>query len=419
MRNIGIEASPRLVLSDKRKVLWFVVDGKGCFRYRSGDKKAGALLFSNKGLPTVNVSDIVECSEGILLVYSTGLVVCVDRDNLRVKWKLSDIEKQRAINETFSLFVDRDNNLWVYGSPGMWVYDLSTRKLDTRWYGEIDIRSYNILHTIAQDKYGHIWFGKDHVSATPESRFSTNSSLIVVPQSVPITFSLEEKGDTVVLKTAKLEAKVSTVTGEVVFADSTGRLILSEDKGGRSFQPIAVDNTKGYSVRQIFQSPNDEAFYGLGQHQADEFNYKGKNEELFQYNTKVSVPFIVSNKNYGILWDSYSLCRFGDQRGYSQLQRVFKLYDKEGRSGGLTGTYIPGNKSNKVIVRNEDSLYFEDLNTIKNLPADFRLGGSKVTYEGEIEPSETGIFKLILYYAGYTKVYIDNQLVVPERWRTA
>ncbi len=162
MRNIGIEASPRLVLSDKRKVLWFVVDGKGCFRYRSGDKKAGALLFRNKGLPTVNVSDIIECSDGILLVYATGLVVCIDRDNLRVKWKLSDIEKQRAINETFSLFVDRDNNLWVYGSPGMWVYDLSTRKLDTRWYGEIDIRSYNILHAIAQDKSGHIWFGKDH-----------------------------------------------------------------------------------------------------------------------------------------------------------------------------------------------------------------------------------------------------------------
>ena len=31
----------------------------------------------------------------------------------------------------------------------------------------------------------------------------------------------------------------------------------------------------------------------------------------------------------------------------------------------------------------------------------------------------SGEFKFILYYAGYTKVYIDNKLVVPERWRTA
>ena len=41
------------------------------------------------------------------------------------------------------------------------------------------------------------------------------------------------------------------------------------------------------------------------------------------------------------------------------------------------------------------------------------------SYEGEIEPAETGTFRFILYYAGYTKVFIDNKEVVPERWRTA
>ena len=52
-----------------------------------------------------------------------------------------------------------------------------------------------------------------------------------------------------------------------------------------------MEGTKGYTVRQVFESLDDEeGIYGLGQHQSDEFNYKGKNEELFQYNTKVSVP---------------------------------------------------------------------------------------------------------------------------------
>ena len=45
--------------------------------------------------------------------------------------------------------------------------------------------------------------------------------------------------------------------------------------------------------------------------------------------------------------------------------------------------------------------------------------GANVTYEGEIEPAQTGEFKFILYYAGYVKVYLNNELVVPERWRTA
>ena len=263
-----------------------------------------------------------------------------------------------------------------------------------------------------------------HVSATPEKDFSKERSLMIVPGQGKTDFKVDEQGDEVAVKTSQVCATVSKVTGEVCFTDATGKRILAEDR--RSFTPVEVEGTKGYSVRQIFHSADDEAFYGLGQHQADEFNYKGKNEELFQYNTKVSVPFIVSNKNYGVLWDSYSLCRFGDSRDYSQLGAVFKLYDKEGKEGALTGTYVPAAKAGvETIVRREDSLYFEHLDRkahlskVVNLPDGFPFMGSRVTYEGEIEPSESGLFRFILYYAGYTKVYINNELVVPERWRTA
>ena len=266
-----------------------------------------------------------------------------------------------------------------------------------------------------------------HVSATPEKQFSEAQSLIIVPQTQKPDFTVAEEGDDIVVKTAQVSALVSKATGQVRFLDAQGNQVLAEDS--RSFQPIEVEGTKAYTVQQVFQSAgNDEGWYGLGQHQADEFNYKGKNEELFQYNTKVSVPFIVSTKNYGVLWDSYSICRFGDPRDYSQLGDVFKLYDKEGKEGALTGTYVPGDKAARTLVRREDSIYFEHLvradlakrkERVVNLPEGFPFMGSHVTYEGEIEPSESGLFRFILYYAGYTKVYIDNKLVVPERWRTA
>ena len=263
-----------------------------------------------------------------------------------------------------------------------------------------------------------------HVSATPEKQFSEAKSLIVVPQVEKPAFTVDEQGDDIVVKTSQVSAFVSKTTGQVRFFDAGGNQVLAEDS--RSFQPIEVEGKDAYTVRQVFQSAGDgEGWYGLGQHQADEFNYKGKNEELFQYNTKVSVPFIVSTKNYGVLWDSYSLCRFGDPRDYAQLDDVFKLYDKEGKEGALTGTYVPAAQSGaETLVRREDSLYFEhlvrgDLGRVVNLPKGFPFMGSHVIYEGEIEPSEGGMFRFILYYAGYTKVYIDNQLVVPERWRTA
>ena len=238
------------------------------------------------------------------------------------------------------------------------------------------------------------------VSATPEKEFSKEQSLIVIPQQGKTDFRVEEQGDEVAVKTAELCAIVSKTTGEVRFTDAEGKQILAEERDGRTFTPVEVEGTKGYSVRQVFRSAGeDEAFYGLGQHQADEFNYKGKNEELFQYNTKVSVPFIVSNKHYGVLWDSYSLCRFGDPRSYSQLGSVFKLYDKEGKEGALTGTYTPAKKEVETIVRREDSLYFEHLdraahlNKVINLPDGFPFMGSHVAYEGEIEPAESGLFR--------------------------
>lgn len=265
-----------------------------------------------------------------------------------------------------------------------------------------------------------------HVSATPLGKFSKEKSLIAIPPEEQVPFTVLQSGDTISVSTQEVKASVLSSTGEVWFTDKNGKLILQEDKGGgKHFTPIGIEGRKGYTIRQVFESPDNEAFYGLGQHQSEEFNYKGKNEELFQYNTKVSVPFIVSNKNYGILLDSYSLCRFGNPNDYSQLGEVFKLYDKDGKEGALTGTYIPSEHSGKeTLVRREPSLYFEhlkreDLSKVINLPEGFPFMGSKVCFEGTIEPSQSGEFKFILYYAGYTKVYIDNKLVVPERWRTA
>ena len=95
---------------------------------------------------------------------------------------------------------------------------------------------------------------------------------------------------------------------------------------------LSLDDRTGWSWNVRFSSPDDEAIYGLGQHQSEEMNYKGRNEELFQYNTKVSVPFVVSTAGYGLLWDSYSYGRWGNPSGYRQLGDIFRLYDRDGNT---------------------------------------------------------------------------------------
>lgn len=283
------------------------------------------------------------------------------------------------------------------------------------------------------------------VQATAEQSFRSKQSLIIVPQNSKAKYKVEEQGDDLIITTAAMRAVLNEATGQITFYDLKDQVLLKEvAQGGKTFKPftvpdreIGVDIAKvpeaqkhGWSWRALFDSPDNEAFYGLGQHQSEELNMKGKNEDLFQYNTKVSVPFVISNKNYGILWDSYSYSRWGNPDDYLQLNRAFKLYDKDGKEGQLTGTYVA--KNGQKIVRGEDSIYFEyampetseicnktDKGGIQNLPKGFALNGSKVVYEGYVEAPTSSFYQFILYYAGYMKIYIDGKLVVPERWRTA
>ena len=277
-------------------------------------------------------------------------------------------------------------------------------------------------------------------------------SLMVVEQPGGAEYTVGEDRHTLTVKTKRMQAVVDKQTGAIEFRDAKGKRLLSEAREGKRFWPyevpsreIGVDSGRvspqqrqGLSWQMVFDSPADEAFYGLGQHQSEELNMKGRNEELYQYNTKVSVPFVVSNKRYGLLWDSYSYCRFGQPFDYEQLHRVFRLYDRDGRAGQLTGTYSrPGTEP---LVRGEDSIYFEydlpqrqqvhDRGGIKNLPQGFSLDGARVVFEGYLEPLAVSAennraqataedFQFILYYAGYVKVFLGDSLVVPERWRTA
>lgn len=282
------------------------------------------------------------------------------------------------------------------------------------------------------------------VEATADAIFPVKQSLIIVPQTTGASrVDVSEDRNHVTVSTPQLRATVTKSSGRVVFHDAQGRQILAEDaQAGKQLIPytvpareIGVDidrvpaaQRQGYSWQLLFDDPGQEALYGLGQHQSEELNMKGKNEDLFQYNTKVSVPFVVSTRGYGVLWDSYSYCRFGNPDDYQQLHRVFRLYDREGRPGHLTGTYTDA--AGRTTVRDEDSLYYEyalppiaargltDIG-VGNLPQGFKLKGSHVTYEGYIEAQADQLARFILYYAGYIKVFLDGREVVPERWRTA
>ena len=257
-----------------------------------------------------------------------------------------------------------------------------------------------------------------HVIASAKDSVISDESLVVDhSKAKPVKWTVSEQGDRVILYTSAIRASVSLKTGEVLFSDTLGRTLLKERTGGgKTFKKIMVSGRPAYQISQQFESPPDEAIYGLGQHQDGIMNYKGRDEQLFQYNSKVAVPFMVSNKNYGLLWDNYSFSSFGDSREYQQLSK-FVLSDPQGNEGGLTATYMEKESSSKVYVtRNESDIDYEFLGSGKKFPGSFQLGQTKVIWSGNIQPHANGKYKFRLYYSGYIKVWLNGKLVA-DRWR--
>jgi alpha-D-xyloside xylohydrolase len=260
------------------------------------------------------------------------------------------------------------------------------------------------------------------VTVAPQKEFSTAKSLVMVythdPKQVWEVVPANEK---VTLKTKAVSAVAHLKTGAVSFYDAAGNRIVGEKLArGRSIKPVVFEGRRSYSMVQHFETAADEAIYGLGQHQDDVFNYMGQQVILFQNNTEVAIPFLISSRNYGILWDNYSLTKVGDVRSFHPLS-FFRLFSKEGEEGWLTASYSNDKSQPRQVIvqRPEASISYEFINDSKlHLPAEFKPENGVVVWEGSIASDFTGVHKLRFTYGGYIKAWINGQLVL-DRWRRA
>ncbi len=123
----------------------------------------------------------------------------------------------------------------------------------------------------------------------------------------------------VILTTARLRVNVRLPDGTVSFADPTGSVILDEAAGAHTLTPVAVQGEPTHNVRQSWRAQPGESLYGLGQRQEGKLDIKGYDFDLWQRNTVVEIPFLVSSRGYGILWDNTSFTKFGDIRPFEPI----------------------------------------------------------------------------------------------------
>jgi alpha-D-xyloside xylohydrolase len=114
-------------------------------------------------------------------------------------------------------------------------------------------------------------------------------------------------GPSAVLHHGGLRVEVSPA-GVVRFLDAAdGAELLAERPvhvwwpGARHFSPLGNGR---HRIEQMFQAYDGERLYGLGQHQHGLLDQKGAVIDLVQRNTEVSIPFLLSDRGYGLLWNN-------------------------------------------------------------------------------------------------------------------
>ena len=152
-----------------------------------------------------------------------------------------------------------------------------------------------------------------HILYAPTATFKERFDPVVIKQSWPKTdWTLQQSDEAITLATARLKLVITRKDGAITYQDSTGAQLVQE--AGRKLIPARVNGEETYRAESFFNIYGSrEALYGLGQHQAGVWNYRGESVDISQDNTSIAVPLMVSSNGYGVFWNNASRSRFNNR----------------------------------------------------------------------------------------------------------
>ena len=152
----------------------------------------------------------------------------------------------------------------------------------------------------------------------------------------------EDDPKVLTLSTSKLKFEITRENSSVTIYDARGKQLAGETY--RTLTPVEVngENTSR-SERYTRMWGTQEALYGLGQHQAGVWNYRGESVDLSQDNTNIAIPMVLSSNGYGIFWNNGSRSRFNNRF-------VHALYLSSDVADSIDYYFIYGPDFDKIIA---------------------------------------------------------------------
>jgi len=152
-----------------------------------------------------------------------------------------------------------------------------------------------------------------HVVYSPTSSIPKQPGYVVTKTAWPVPqWKMESNSREVILTTSRLKVVVIRRDSTIAYYDLSGKKLVQE--GPKTMTPARVNGENTYHAEDnISIYGSEEAFYGLGQHQAGVWNYRGESVDLSQDNTSIAVPLLVSSNGYGLFWNNTSRSRFNNR----------------------------------------------------------------------------------------------------------
>ena len=143
--------------------------------------------------------------------------------------------------------------------------------------------------------------------------------------------------------------------------DAEQQTITIKDKNGKPVFKATQHQLIDGQATLAFDSPEDEFLFGLGQFQDGYSNVRGLSRRLTQVNTQISMPMVLSNKGYGVLWNNYGLTEFNPSEKSVRLVQATPTPSYLGGETGAEVVDVTTTEGNKKEVR-ERHIFEAELN---------------------------------------------------------
>lgn len=130
----------------------------------------------------------------------------------------------------------------------------------------------------------------------------------VVPENTNVQSRWKCKDNEAILRLKQMSVDINRLTQQVTVKDKQGKIVVSVK--AHELKDATVQKEPTHEATLVLNSPEDEYLFGLGQFQDGYLNVRGLTRRLTQVNTQIAIPFLLSNKGYGLLWNNYGLTDF-------------------------------------------------------------------------------------------------------------